>query len=673
MATTTTQIGPIGTRQINRSLYVGQSDLTTIQKAVNVAASIGGLFVVIIPFDYAGSDAISAVTGGTASIDILDVRGGQRQTYNWSGANYVPTDFYQLSGITAFGAPLSPYHAATSLDFDIGGGNAGAGGGNLFVSANNGMGFPLLSLVVVPHDGISHATAMLQCGNDVNGILMAQFNERVRVIAPDATEAFWLGQPELTNGKGLAITAQAANNLIIFQGQTTGGAYDQTISLNPQGGSVQIGPITFDAAGNIIGIDNLATASLTTSSLTADDADFDTCEVNSSPVRTFANTPDGPGQGMVWPPNGVPVSLGDHWQSSSIDPTSLATWPAAGVPVSTGTAWGTSINPATLAHFPAAGVAVSTGSAWGTPIDPTTIPRLAANNIFTGTNTMAGNLLVIGNQPPIPVTAPNQGFAIAWNIGNGTGDTNFINSHGAGGGAFSWFNVASGAVVGPATVPNMALQSNGVLLVWNGFLGSSIRLGAALNAGAGQNISISGSGSFFDAYGINTTTLGTFNFRTMHSDTSGMIVPMVVNSTGVSITGSLTATTKSFLIPHPLDETKNLVHGSIEGPEFAVLYRGEGVTGGGWAEISLPDYFEALVQETDRTVLLTALFEDDAEQIGMLAASRVKDGKFKVWSALGTQKFYWEVKAVRGDIEALDTEPIKPEPLTYQLPEEEPK
>ena len=59
MATTPTSIGPIGARQINQSLYVGHSDLTTIQSAVTAAASIGGQFVIVIPFDYAGSDTIA--------------------------------------------------------------------------------------------------------------------------------------------------------------------------------------------------------------------------------------------------------------------------------------------------------------------------------------------------------------------------------------------------------------------------------------------------------------------------------------------------------------------------------------------------------------------------------------------------------------------------------------
>ena len=129
-----------------------------------------------------------------------------------------------------------------------------------------------------------------------------------------------------------------------------------------------------------------------------------------------------------------------------------------------------------------------------------------------------------------------------------------------------------------------------------------------------------------------------------------------------SFNGTITAGTKSFRIPHPLDETKDLTHSCLEGPEIAVFYRGEGVTTGGWAEITLPDYFEALTMPEGRTVLLTALFEQDDEPISALAASRVKDGRFKVWSGLPIQKFYWEVKAIRADKPALEVVSAKQEP-----------
>jgi hypothetical protein len=64
-------------------------------------------------------------------------------------------------------------------------------------------------------------------------------------------------------------------------------------------------------------------------------------------------------------------------------------------------------------------------------------------------------------------------------------------------------------------------------------------------------------------------------------------------------------------------------------------------------------------------VQLTELFEDDAEtDMGKLAASRVRDGQFRVRSEYASQKFYWEVKAVRADVDELEvvTEPTEKDP-----------
>ncbi len=130
-----------------------------------------------------------------------------------------------------------------------------------------------------------------------------------------------------------------------------------------------------------------------------------------------------------------------------------------------------------------------------------------------------------------------------------------------------------------------------------------------------------------------------------------------------NITASnFTAVTKNFLIDHPLDpDNKDLFHSSLEGPEIAVFYRGEAQLSYGKVVIPLPDYFEALTRQENRTVLITPQFDDD-EPISMLAASAVKEGKFIVRAIDSqnlSQKFYWEVKAIRADIEELKVEESK--------------
>ena len=134
---------------------------------------------------------------------------------------------------------------------------------------------------------------------------------------------------------------------------------------------------------------------------------------------------------------------------------------------------------------------------------------------------------------------------------------------------------------------------------------------------------------------------------------------VLVNGDMAVIDGTFTATDKRFTIDHPIDpQRKLLVHGTLEGPESAVFYRGEGALSDGMATIVLPDYFEALTHSEGRTVLVTPRFTAD-EPVSALAASSVQDGAFNVKAIDDknpAQAFYWEVKAVRADVPPLKVE-----------------
>jgi hypothetical protein len=118
------------------------------------------------------------------------------------------------------------------------------------------------------------------------------------------------------------------------------------------------------------------------------------------------------------------------------------------------------------------------------------------------------------------------------------------------------------------------------------------------------------------------------------------------------VNGSFAASTKNFEIDHPTKPGMKLVHACIEGPEVAVFYRGEGKLINGEAVVELPDYFEALTRREGRTVQLTP---KGAEPY-LLSATDVVDGKFKVYGSKPDGSFYWEVKAVRADVEPLKVE-----------------
>ena len=137
------------------------------------------------------------------------------------------------------------------------------------------------------------------------------------------------------------------------------------------------------------------------------------------------------------------------------------------------------------------------------------------------------------------------------------------------------------------------------------------------------------------------------------------------------------ATFKTFVIPHPVDASRFLVHATLEGPEGAVFYRGSARLQGGKATIELPDYFESLTRPEGRTVLLTNVDGFDRLAVRTEGGARIAEGRFEVISdnPFSTQAFDWEVKAVRRDGPPLEVEPLRSEravrgfgPYTFAVP-----
>jgi len=106
-------------------------------------------------------------------------------------------------------------------------------------------------------------------------------------------------------------------------------------------------------------------------------------------------------------------------------------------------------------------------------------------------------------------------------------------------------------------------------------------------------------------------------------------------------------TSKSFIIDHPLDADKYLIHACIEGPTVDVYYRGEARLSDGAATVTLPSYFEALTKKENRTVTLTCI----GGWSKLWVEGEVTDGMLTVRGDVPSQRFYWEVKAERGSIE----------------------
>ena len=85
--------------------------------------------------------------------------------------------------------------------------------------------------------------------------------------------------------------------------------------------------------------------------------------------------------------------------------------------------------------------------------------------------------------------------------------------------------------------------------------------------------------------------------------------------------------------------------------------RGEAQLLNGTAVIELPEYFEKLTKVENRTVSLTNVGGFDNIKVD----GKVLAGQFKVISdnKNSSQKFNWEIKAVRSDIPKLEVERSK--------------
>ena len=110
---------------------------------------------------------------------------------------------------------------------------------------------------------------------------------------------------------------------------------------------------------------------------------------------------------------------------------------------------------------------------------------------------------------------------------------------------------------------------------------------------------------------------------------------------------------KTFIIDHPTDPTRHLVHACIEGPEIGVYYRGSARIQQGFITIQLPNYVPAFA--TDFTVQITPIYEP-GQPVGTYASTKVVNGSFKVYGPPGS--FYWLVHGSRG---TLTVEPLKSE------------
>jgi hypothetical protein len=116
-----------------------------------------------------------------------------------------------------------------------------------------------------------------------------------------------------------------------------------------------------------------------------------------------------------------------------------------------------------------------------------------------------------------------------------------------------------------------------------------------------------------------------------------------------NITGSLTAASKSFLVPHPTKEGWMLRYVSLEGPENGVYLRGRLTDS---SVINLPEHWLGLVHENSISVHLTPIGEPTLHFVREISGNNVYVG---VEEGKSIDCFY-TVNAERKDIPALVVE-----------------
>jgi hypothetical protein len=114
-----------------------------------------------------------------------------------------------------------------------------------------------------------------------------------------------------------------------------------------------------------------------------------------------------------------------------------------------------------------------------------------------------------------------------------------------------------------------------------------------------------------------------------------------------NITGTLTATRKSFIIDHPTKPGKRLQYGVLEGPEHSVYVRGRLR---GETRIELPDHWHALVHEDSITVNLTAVGKAQDLWVDEITDTYI------IVAGNDVVNCFYSVFAERKDIEKLVTE-----------------
>jgi hypothetical protein len=117
----------------------------------------------------------------------------------------------------------------------------------------------------------------------------------------------------------------------------------------------------------------------------------------------------------------------------------------------------------------------------------------------------------------------------------------------------------------------------------------------------------------------------------------------------LSVHGAFSATTKSFVAPHPTDPSKQIVYTCLEGGESGTYFRGTGRIVNGFATIEVPEDFRLVTSPQGLTVQLTPV-----GGLAVLAVLRQDLGTIVVQGSSDVA-FHYLVNGVRAGFEQYET------------------
>jgi hypothetical protein len=124
----------------------------------------------------------------------------------------------------------------------------------------------------------------------------------------------------------------------------------------------------------------------------------------------------------------------------------------------------------------------------------------------------------------------------------------------------------------------------------------------------------------------------------------------------LEVNGSIVGTSKSFVIDHPTQTGKKLMHACIEGPENGVYFRGKSQDSG----IQAPEYWSGLVDIDSMTVDVTPIGPNQS-----IYVDRIEDNG-DVYVGANTNEplnYFYVIYGERKDIDKLEIVKDAPPPL----------